>query len=80
MLFLAQFILNTSYYMQDKDNSESLCRIIEADSEEDARMKLHKEFKVDYTNYEDESKSFEFEYDYSSSNCLSNINISSVIK
>jgi hypothetical protein len=76
-IYLAQFTLRTSYYMEDsnKDRISNIVRIVVADSLEEARMKVHKEYKVDYHNYKDESNDFEFEYDYSSTNSFDDFDI-----
>jgi hypothetical protein len=79
-LYLAQFTLETSYYMSNRVDKSMLIRIIEANSEEEATIKLHKEYKVNYDNYEDKTKSFQFKYDYDTSNSFYDLIITESIK
>jgi hypothetical protein len=78
--FLAVFTLRTEYYMQDKPSRTKYTRLILADSEEEAKIKLHKAYRVTYYDYGDESKSFSFEYDYSSANSFDDLDISEPIE
>ncbi len=78
--FLAVFTLRTTYYMQDKPSRTEYTRLIVAESEEDARIKLHKAFRVNYYNFEDNSKTFSFEYDYSSTNSFDDLVINAPIE
>lgn len=68
MIFLAQFVLRTSYYMNEDDTVLPIIRLVEADSKKEAEIKLHKEYNVNYYDFDDQTKSFEFKYNYSERN------------
>lgn len=64
--------------MQDKDTVSTITRIVMAKSIDDAKMKVHREYKVNYTNFRN-GDILEFEYDYSSVNSFDDLIITEPI-
>lgn len=79
MIFLADFELRTTGYMVN-DSYSKHTRLVEADTEEEARIKIYKEYQVDYDDYKDKSKSFKFERDEYNRKYLYDMDITPMIK